>query len=153
MRIVVLLLFSFNFACLNPRKMNFDKIDYRYQDSSVPPKYHRSYSIIATATSGTIKVDVYGKEIASATFAVSAEQWAEFQKLAQEIEKAGEKIARGATGTSTQILVLLDKNKLKYRLAWDSLSEAKATTEAFAAKVKALVPNLGELRDTEYKED
>jgi hypothetical protein len=43
--------------------MKADKITYRFQDSSVPPEYHRSYTINVTKAKARIIVDSYGNVI------------------------------------------------------------------------------------------
>lgn len=39
------------------------KIDYIYTDSSIPPEYHRSFSLTIEDGVGTVVVDVYGDEV------------------------------------------------------------------------------------------
>lgn len=39
------------------------KIEYRFLESSIPPQYHRSYTISISASSTTISIDCYGKEL------------------------------------------------------------------------------------------
>ena len=38
-----------------------NKVEYRYGDSSLPPDYHRSYTITITEDKKTISIDSYGK--------------------------------------------------------------------------------------------
>ena len=44
--------------------MNISRVEYRYGDSSVPPPYHRSYSIVVTSDSVSTVVDSYGDVVA-----------------------------------------------------------------------------------------
>jgi len=46
-----------------PSPEGADRLPYRFQDSSVPPPYHRSYTITATPDHILRVVDSYGEEI------------------------------------------------------------------------------------------
>ena len=53
------------------------KIVYRHDDSSVPPKYHRSYKIEAINNKISIVVDSYGEILAQKEFPITATQFSE----------------------------------------------------------------------------
>ena len=55
------------------------EIAYHFADASVPPDYHRSYSITVTAAAVRIVVDSYGEILADETFAVTAERFDELR--------------------------------------------------------------------------
>ncbi len=50
-------------------------IQYDFQDSSVPPQYHRSYVLTITEAESQIVVDSYGDVLADETVPTSAEVW------------------------------------------------------------------------------
>ena len=83
-----------------------DQVTYRFTDSSVPPRYHRSYSIIVTAQVLSITVDSYGDVIAQQELPSSPEQ---FQSVLAALDQA--RIRKGskpledgcAGGTSDRI--------------------------------------------------
>ena len=50
-------------------------IAYDFQDSSVPPQYHRSYVLTVTATESQIVVDSYGDVLADETVPTAPEVW------------------------------------------------------------------------------
>ena len=54
---------------------NFNKIEYHFQDASVPPEYHRSYSWIITETSIRYISDSYGRILKDTTQQISLEKW------------------------------------------------------------------------------
>lgn len=54
---------------------NFNKIEYHFQDASVPPEYHRSYSWIITETSIRYISDSYGTILKDTTQEISLEKW------------------------------------------------------------------------------
>lgn len=132
-------------------KTTFDRVEYRFQDASVPPMYHRSYTIdIANKTVKT-DVDVYNTPLAHDSHALEDADWQRLQELATKLEPTTTKISKGATGTKTYIIRLHNAGKPIYELIWDSLNEVTKDTEAFVEMVRSLVPNLGTLRDTPYK--
>lgn len=131
----------------------FDRVEYRFQDASVPPMFHRSYTISIDAQNTTTNVDVYGKALADDTHATQASDWKQLQDLATKLDKPATKIANGATGTKTFIIRLHNGQKPTYELIWDSLNEVSADTEAFVTFLKSLVPNLADLRKTTYVPD
>lgn len=139
-------------SCMSTKTV-FDRVEYRFQDASVPPKYHRSYTIDIDATTKVIKadVDVYNKPLANATHVLSDADWKKVQELASKLEAPATKIAKGMTGTKTYIIRLHNAQKPTYELVWDSANEVNADTEAFITFVKGLVPNLAELCEKEYK--
>jgi hypothetical protein len=54
---------------------NFDKIEYRFHDSSVPPEYHRSYSWIITPNTISYIADSYGTILQDTTIQITVEKW------------------------------------------------------------------------------
>jgi hypothetical protein len=54
------------------------KIVYNFHDSSVPPKYHRSYEIIMTPDSVGIVVDSYGDILHEKQYPLSSEEFSSF---------------------------------------------------------------------------
>lgn len=54
---------------------NIDKIEYHFQDASVPPEYHRSYSWIITESSIRFVANSYGTILKDTTQQISLEKW------------------------------------------------------------------------------
>lgn len=54
---------------------NFNKIEYHFQDASVPPEYHRSYSWIITESSIRFVANSYGTILKDTTKQISLEKW------------------------------------------------------------------------------
>ena len=50
-------------------------VEYGFQDSSVPPPYHRSYVLTITVDESRIVVDSYGDVLADETMPTSPEVW------------------------------------------------------------------------------
>lgn len=140
------------FSCMKIPTKDFDKLLYRFNDSSVPPKYHRSYTIQITDKQVQCAVDVYGKVIADTSFAPASEAWENLKKMAAKIEKAGEKINKGMAGTKIQFIGLFKENKKTYELRWDSRSEVSQDTEKFVQAIRAMVPSLKAMCNKPFEE-
>ena len=89
MRFTVLSFFLLSLFSCKERKV-FDaekvsKIIYYFHDSSVPPPYHRSYTITVEENSGKVEVDSYGDLIAKDDFKLTD---GEFANLINEINSA-----------------------------------------------------------------
>ena len=65
---------------LPPDPTTLQRIEYRFEDSSVPPEYHRSYTITVTHQEATIVVDSYGDILAEERYAITEEQFLEIGK-------------------------------------------------------------------------
>lgn len=81
-------------------QQNIDEIKYSYYDSSVPPQYHRSYTITVTASSLAIIVDSYGDIISDKKYDCSPEQFNNLLKLldAGKVKNVKLKKENGCTG-------------------------------------------------------
>jgi len=134
-------------------KNTFDRVEYRFQDASLPPMYHRSYTIDIANKMVKTDVDVYNKPLANDSHALQDADWQKLQELAAKLEAPTTKISKGATGTKTFIIRLHNEGKAVYEMIWDSLNTVNADTEAFVEFVRGLVPNLSQLRETPYKPD
>lgn len=86
---------SFRFA-----ESEADQVTYRFTDSSVPPRYHRSYSIVVTAQSISMTVDSYGDIVAQQYLPSSTAQLKTLLALLDEaqIRKGKPREERGCTG-------------------------------------------------------
>ena len=89
------------------------KIELRFRDSSVPPQYHRSYTITLTPTKARKVVDSYGDVISDEEAALDPKL---FEKLVADLKKLGLKDvppkSDGCTGgTSRSLTVYEGSNK------------------------------------------
>lgn len=99
---------------LNPAETT---VEYNFRDSSVPPKYHRSYVIKASATEASITVDSYGDVLRQETAAMPAETWAKVIELAGTLPGRSHDIAApkpGCTGGSASKVIVLDGGQARY---------------------------------------
>ena len=65
---------------------NTTQVEYRYGDSSLPPDYHRSYTIVITAEKMNISIDSYGKVLLTKEYPNNA---ANFQTLLGSLAQKG----------------------------------------------------------------
>ena len=76
-------------SCSSYKVPTFDKLIFRYRDSSVPPRYHRSYTITASAKQCRVVVDVYGKNIVDKTYEIKKGMFDKLKVLAQKLQRPG----------------------------------------------------------------
>lgn len=72
-------------SCSDKETPEFNKFVYRYHDSSVPPEYHRSYTITMSPTEISKWVDSYGDTV---SFDVQKTNGNDFNKLKQLVASA-----------------------------------------------------------------
>ena len=53
------------------------ELTYSFGDASVPPEYHRSYTITVTADTAAVVIDSYGEVLADEEYPITAEQFAD----------------------------------------------------------------------------
>lgn len=145
------LIFLSFFSCSTKRNTqavkNYSQITYAFRDASVPPPYHRSYTIDVNPSESKVVVNSYGEVLAESTEKISAATWENLVALAGELQSAGSFTADGATGTKGYSLRLYVDGEQVYELYWDSLSTDKAEKSALDLRsaLKATIHNLSEL--------
>lgn len=127
-------------------------IVYEYTDSSVPPRYHRSYVITVDRDSARIVVDSYGEVLAEATHPTGTET---FEEVCGALEKAGlsvgsERENDGCTGGTTETVTVLggDGTILAgwvYHCGGKDYGTLMGEVDVLAHAVRALIPDLPEL--------
>lgn len=85
-----------------------DTLLYRYQDASVPPQYHRSYTIRVTPRQVYYAIDSYGKIIQEDSLVITRAAYDFFATALNDlhIKKGKEVIQEGCTGGTTDRLDL-----------------------------------------------
>ena len=86
------------------------KVEYRYGDSSLPPDYHRSYTISIDENLKTITIDSYGKILLKKEYPNTA---ADFKAFVETLSKQGiykhkEKNSMGCTGGTSESIRLFN---------------------------------------------
>ncbi|MBM3455978.1 MAG: hypothetical protein FJX80_12675 [Bacteroidetes bacterium] len=104
MRLILLFLLITNTSFTQKKEIHF--IQYRFVDASVPPEYHRSYTVTATEHDWHYTVDSYGTIISDSTQKMTEAWWQDI-KLAYKkakLRKGKENERNGCTG-GTQVII------------------------------------------------
>ena len=85
---------------------------YRFNDASVPPEYHRSYTLTADAASANLIVDSYGDVLHDVTEQIEDDVWQRTLDAAAALSNVTDVTSEGcAGGTSEEIRVLDDDDQ------------------------------------------
>lgn len=131
-----------------------DKIIYRFIDSSVPPQYHRSYSIEVRADQVRLIVDSYGDVLLDQSFKSNQEIFNRALSAfhGAKISTGEAKENPGCTGGKSEKVQLLAGSRTLFSAysynCQGSWGDLRGNSKQFASEMKALVPDLGSiLRD------
>ena len=136
---------------------NIDTIIYRFQDSSVDPYYHRSYTITVTEPQINISVDVYGDIIAEKTYALKQK---ELEQIKTVIKNAGVSNTTypenpGCAGGTAESVAFYNNEELTfsgnvYHCGGSDFGNLEGDIKSIQAALIALIPDFKELLATEY---
>jgi len=122
---------------------------YRYQDASVPPEYHRSYTISVTPERVYFSVDSYGMILLEDSFKLKGGRYHTFAEalLVLDIRKRDDRSDDRCTGGTTDRLELFigQGNELKghvYHCAREDFGDLEGEVAAAVELFKGLVPDL-----------
>jgi hypothetical protein len=122
---------------------------YRYRDASVPPEYHRSYTIRVTPERVYLSVDSYGTILLEDSFKLKPDRYQSFVAglLALDIRKREVRANDGCAGGTTDHLELFtgQANELKgsvYHCARQDFGDLEGNVAAAVELFKGLVPDL-----------
>lgn len=124
---------------------------YRYTDSSVPPQYHRSYTITVKPTEVQLVVDSYGNVLLDEKYSITAKQFKSFVSGLNSChlsEQAAPETGDGCTGGTGESFTL---NKGKGKVVKGSLEHCggktsgsiSGDTEKAAGLFRGIVPDFG----------
>ena len=90
------------------------KVEYRFGDSSVPPEFHRSYTIAISDSTKEITIDSYGDILLTKHYPNLLSDYQAFRKSlsSMNISKHKEKSSYGCTGGQTESISLYKGNKI-----------------------------------------
>jgi hypothetical protein len=131
-------------------KENVTQFKLRFLDASVPPEYHRSYTISVDTTHVETVVDVYGDVIARSESPVTEAQWQELLNEVPGLPAHSPSAGDSVGGASTSLSVLRPEGALE--LTWDSRNDASdmKSAKSLAKELEALVPTLQAMKETAY---
>lgn len=135
--------------------MKFDmikEIKYSYGDASIPPEYHRSFSVTVASNDVRIVVDSYGKIISDEVYNITNEQFvniiSSFKR--NQIRNCSLRERESCPGgTSERISCRDEKSELFsgqiYHCGSRNGGNMCGNIASFANDVKSLIPNLKDL--------
>jgi len=128
------------------------KIIYYYYDSSVPPKYHRSYTIIITENKVRIIVDSYGDILNDKEFDIDSSKFVMIKKslLINKIKKGKKLESKGCTGGTSEKIEYFDRDKSLfsasvYHCGNKDYGDLRGDINNVAQDIKNLIPNFSKL--------
>ena len=123
-------------------------IVYQFTDSSVPPKYLRSYNIEVTTNSIHFKVDSYGDLLAEESIELAPNVFNDLIQIinADQLVSSKTKAQPGCTGGKTERLMITSSNELVYAGEFDhcgglEIPEKAGDVEKVVQTIKGLIPN------------
>lgn len=124
---------------------------YRYEDSSVPPPYHRSYEIIVRPGKVKFAVDSYGDILFEEEITISNEQLILFENGLKKfkVKIVKEKLSEGCTGgTSNRFEGRFSNGTTikgyEYQCGGKSYGTIQGNTEEIKKYFQQLVPDFAE---------
>jgi hypothetical protein len=133
-------------------KSNIKKITFRFIDSSVPPEYHRSYTITVTQQKANIIVNSYGKIIAKKEFNIKKQQFEDILKSLDNNKIRNLNLGENhdCTGGTTEELTYFDELKeifsgTVYHFAGIDSGNLAGDLQCCTIDIKKLIPNLDKL--------
>ncbi len=133
-------------------KIELEKIVYRFEDSSVPPEYHRSYTITLTPEKVHIIVDSYGNILAEKEYTIRKKQFINIvhSMAVNNIRKQPLGDNEGCTGGTAEILSYWDEGSeifsaSVYHCGSIDSGNLGGNLKSFADDIKKLVPELHKL--------
>jgi hypothetical protein len=132
-------------AAVPPRADGIDQLVLRFQDASVPPPYHRSYTITVTPSSIVKVVDSYGTIVSEAKARFQA---ADFNRLVDGLlklkVKSGSAASDGCSGGTGRSVKLLAGSKLVLESSSSNCGGKSqgpfAAAEKWVGEVEAVAP-------------
>ncbi len=133
-------------------KPTIREITYCFGDASVPPQYHRSYTITITPRTVHIVVDSYGETLAEQEHGITEEK---FQQVVLALDQNGIQQAalgedEGCTGGTSETISYRDEDRelfsgTVYHCGGRDTGNLGGDVKGFADVVRRLVPNLEDL--------
>jgi len=129
-------------------------ITYRYGDSSVPPKYHRSYEVRATANQIRLVVDSYGDVLTDTIYSIKTKDFSilveglELYNIASSKKETEDK--KGCTGGTSRSIAYADStgkvifDEDHYRCGGAITGTLCGEVDEFAALLKQYMPDFKE---------
>jgi len=131
------------------------EIIYNFGDSSVPPKYHRSFTIKATDNSISLQVDSYGEILVDTAFSLTEEEFSKLIDNAKECSlksQSMKEIKEGCSGgTSKSVGAYKDDETVFYGTCYkcggQTYGDLSGDADKFAKYITSLIPEFSKFLD------
>ncbi len=154
--VFVILTLTFN-SCFVKKDMTkkATEIVYSFGDSSVPPRYHRSFTIKANVNSISLIVDSYGDVLVDTAFVLSEQEYKKLVDYTIECElknQVKKEIEEGCSGgTSKSVGAYIDNEALfygtSYKCAGQTYGDLAGDADKFSKYITALIPEFSKYLD------
>ena len=153
-KLLIIFLLTSSGTLINQTKNDVEitKIIYHFGDASVPPMYHRSYTVEINKDSLNIVVNSYGDILAEKSYQLDSLQFDSIVANIDscKIENQKNKKNRGCTGgTSESISYFKGEDKMfsgyVYHCGGDDYGDMKGEIRGFGKDVRKLIPDLDSL--------
>lgn len=102
-------------------------ITFQFLDSSVPPRYHRSYELRISSADSTIVVDSYGDVLADDTVPTDPAVWAELGSTLDDVAGLrADPVQEGCTGGTVTSVTVVDSDRVLVNLMLDECGSVNA---------------------------
>lgn len=137
-----------------------DTLIYSYRDASVPPQFHRSYTIKVTAGRVYLSIDVYSKIISEDSLVLTRAAYDSFATAINDLHiKNGKEVMQEgcAGGTSDKLYLYAGSSKevkgYIYYCGGKKYGDLEGDVTAAANLFKALIPDLSKRIDATRKDN
>jgi hypothetical protein len=133
-------------------KNHINKIIYRFEDASVPPQYHRSYTITLSPQKLHIIIDSYGSVLAEKEYLIKSTQFMDIVNslTANRIRKQSFGDDGGCSGGTAEMLSCWDETReifsaSVYHCGGKDFGNLSGNIKDLVSAIKKLVPDLDKL--------
>lgn len=151
----ILVLLLLIYSCANMENLDYsnaDTIIYRFGDSSVPPPYHRSYTITASPDLIEVVVDSYGEIIVRDSAMMDSDKFNALIEILKKdkINTGQKKDDAGCTGGTTDYLDVKSGESFilkgyQYHCGGSEYGNLLGDLSAFKSQIKSYFENFGAL--------
>ncbi len=157
----ILILLCMLIASIIHSQHSNDSFTFRFTDSSVPPPYHRSYTIQVDDSQVQFSIDSYGDVLLNETYKIDSTQYHDFVQKIQACklkDKLADKDTEGCTGGTTDAFTIKYANNkgelwgYVYHCGGKDYGNIRGKIAEAKDLFKSMVPDFGvKLASTENK--
>ncbi|HET9200504.1 MAG TPA: hypothetical protein VFO84_05960 [Dehalococcoidia bacterium] len=123
-------------------------IEYRYDDASIPPEFHRSYELSISKDEADFVVDIYGDVVRDETVEVPPEAWAELANTEHPVFELEPEATEGdCAGATARRLTVTDGGDevldLDFEVCGGANDEAASVVDGYVQPLIDTIPDWG----------